>query len=227
MKKESMIGRRLYAWLIDTLLLLVFVFFIDGLVSTPIMNNNTDIEQVLDSYVINSDIYNDLQDEYGFYIYDVSGNRIVNEDISEEDINKFSNDDRVIEITSKLYEEQKKLVITLGVRISLSILVASSLVYLLIPLIVGKGRTFGKLIAKVVLVNKNNDYAVWYQVLARYSLSIIFNIYLSIISLGIVPLINLIYAINQKDNKTFYDLICNTTIENGVIPLEVVNKIKE
>ena len=197
MKKESMIGRRLYAWLIDTLLLLVFVFFIDGLVSTPIMNNNTDIEQVLDSYVINSDIYNDLQDEYGFYIYDVSGNRIVNEDISEEDINKFSNDERVIEITSKLYEEQKKLVITLGVRISLSILVASSLVYLLIPLIVGKGRTFGKLIAKVVLVNKNNDYAVWYQVLARYSLSIIFNIYLSIISLGIVPLINLIYAINQ------------------------------
>ena len=48
MKKESMIGRRLYAWIIDTLLFLVLLFFVDGLIATPIMNKTTNIEKVLD-----------------------------------------------------------------------------------------------------------------------------------------------------------------------------------
>ena len=43
MKNESMVGRRLYAWMIDALILFVLVFVFDWLVSTPLMNNVTEI----------------------------------------------------------------------------------------------------------------------------------------------------------------------------------------
>ena len=223
MKKESMIGRRLYAWIIDTFLLFVFVFFIDRLISTPIMEKTTNINEVLDSYIINSNEYNKLQDEYEIYIYE-GENRVLNENLTDEERKEYLNDERVIEITNKLYEEQKILLKTLIVRISLSILVGSLITYVIIPLLIKRGRTIGKLIAKLALV-KNETYAKWYEVILRYLLSIVFNIYLAIISLGIIPLINLIIAINNKDNKAIYDLFLNITIEDNKVPLEIKRKI--
>ena len=194
MKKESMIGRRLYAWIIDTFLLCILVFFIDGFISTPIMNNTTDIQNVVESYSNNSDIYSNLQDEYHFYYYDGNDNRIQNENITDEMKEAFLNDPRVIDITDKLYKEQGILLKTLIIKISLSIFVGAAIVYLVLPLFFKKGRTLGKLIAKLVLV-KNNNYISWYQGLLRNFLSIIFNIYLAIVTMGILPLINLIIAI--------------------------------
>ena len=223
MKKESMIGRRLYAWIIDTFLLFVFVFFIDGLISTPIMENTTNINEVLDSYIINSSEYSKLQDEYEIYIYE-GENRVLNENLTDEERQEYLNDERVINVTNKLFEEQKILLKTLIIRISLSILAGSIITYIFIPLILKRGRTLGKLIAKLALI-KNEMYAKWYEVILRYLLSIVFNIYLAILSLGIIPLVNLVYAINQKDNKTLYDLILNITIEDNKVPLEIKRKI--
>ena len=134
MKKESMIGRRLYAWIIDTFLLFVFVFFIDGLISTPIMEKTTNINEVLDSYIINSNEYNKLQDEYEIYIYE-GENRVLNENLTNEERQEYLNDERVIEVTNKLYEEQKILLKTLITRISLSILAGALITYIFIPLI--------------------------------------------------------------------------------------------
>ena len=53
-KKESMVGRRLYAWFIDTLIIVVLVFLFDGLVSQPLMKEITDIDNVMTSYIANS-----------------------------------------------------------------------------------------------------------------------------------------------------------------------------
>lgn len=222
MKKESMIGRRLYAWIIDTFLFFALLFFVDGLISTPIMNKTTDIEKVLDSYVINSDIYNDLQDEYELYIY-VDNERVLNESISEEKKQEFLNDSRVIEITNTLYYEQTILLKTMIVRLSLSILAVSLITYVILPLLFKRGRTLGKVIAKLSL-NKNNEYAKWYLVVLRYLLSIVFNVYLAIISLGIIPLINLVLAINQKENRAIYDMILGINVEDNKIPIEIANK---
>jgi hypothetical protein len=217
-----MIGRRLYAWIIDTFLFLVLLFFVDGLIATPIMNKTTNIEKVLDSYVINSDIYNDLQDEYELYIY-VDNQRVQNESISEEVKQDFLNDSRVIEITNTLYYEQTILLKTMIVRLSLSILAVSLIVYILFPLLFNRGRTLGKVIAKLSL-NKNNEYAKWYLVAIRYLLSIIFNIYLAIISLGIIPLINLLLAINHRENRAIYDMILGINVEDNKLPIEIINQ---
>jgi len=221
MKKEPMIGRRLYAWIIDIFMFLALVFFVDGLVATPVMNNTTDIQEVLDSYVINSKTFEDLQDEYEIYIYDEDNNRILNEEISDKQKEEFAKDERVILVSNLLYSEQTILLKTMAIHISLSILVTSIFVYIVIPLLIGKGRTLGKLIAKLVLVNKNKEYSAWYQVVLRYFLSIIFNIYLAILSIGIIPLINLIVAIGNKNNQTVYDLITKVTVEDGKIPIEI------
>ena len=222
MKKESMIGRRLYAWIIDTFLFFALLFFVDGLISTPIMNKTTDIEKVLDSYVINSDIYNDLQDEYELYIY-VDGQRVQNEAVSEEIKQEFLNDSRVKEITNTLYYEQTILLKTMIIRLSLSILAVSLITYVLLPLLFKRGRTLGKVIAKLSL-NKNNEYAKWYLVVIRYLLSIVFNVYLAIISLGIIPLINLGLAINHKENRAIYDMVLGINVEDNKIPIEIINK---
>ena len=222
MKKESMIGRRLYAWIIDAFLFFTLLFFVDGLIATPIMNKTTDIEKVLDSYVINSDIYNDLQDEYELYIY-VDNQRVQNESISEEVKQDFLNDSRVIEITNTLYYEQTILLKTIIVRLSLSILAVSLIVYVLLPLLFKRGRTLGKVIAKLSL-NKNNEYAKWYLVVIRYLLSIVFNVYLAIVSLGIIPLINLILAINHKENRAIYDMILGINVEDNKLPIEIINQ---
>ena len=125
----------------------------------------------------------------------------------------------------KLFLERNiNLLKTLIIRISLSILAGSLITYIFIPLILKRGRTVGKFIAKLALI-KNEMYAKWYEVILRYLLSIVFNIYLAILSLGIIPLVNLVYAINQKDNKTLYDLILNITIEDNKVPLEIKRKI--
>ena len=51
--------------------------------------------------------------------------------------------------------------------------------YIFIPLILKRGRTVGKFIAKLALI-KNEMYAKWYEVILRYLLSIVFNIYFDV-----------------------------------------------
>ena len=57
----------------------------------------------------------------------------------------------------------------------------------------------------------------------RYLLSIILNVYLTLFTIGIIPLVNLLVAIGQKDNKSINDLICQTKVVDNKIPLEIQN----
>ena len=79
MKKESMIGRRLYAFVIDAFIFIALTFLIDGLVSTPINKAVTNIEQVYESFNIHNDRYNDLSVQYGIYFEDANGDLKFNE----------------------------------------------------------------------------------------------------------------------------------------------------
>ena len=46
-------------------------------------------------------------------------------------------------------------------------------------------------------------------------------------TIGIVPLINLLVCIFQKDNKCIYDLICKTEVIDGKLPIEIVNALNK
>ena len=212
MKNESMVGRRLYAWMIDALILFVLVFVFDLLVSTPLMNNVTEILEVKEEYIKLAKDYEVIQDEYGIYYYDSENNRIYNNEVTEEVKNKFLTDQRILDLNNRLVEKQNYIILNFIIKIAISLLLSSIIIYIIIPLSLSKGRTLGKLAAKLYVVNDDSSYAKWYKILIRYILNIIFNVYLALASLGIIPLISLIVSINQKQNKALPDLICKTIV---------------
>lgn len=212
MKNESMVGRRLYAWMIDALILFVLVFVFDWLVSTPLMNNVTEILEVKAEYIKLAKDYEVIQDEYGIYYYDSENNRIYNNEVTEEVKNKFLTDQRILDLNDRLVEKQNYIILNFIIKIAISLLLSSIIIYIIIPLSLSKGRTLGKLAAKLYVVNDDSSYAKWYKILIRYILNIIFNVYLALASLGIIPLISLIISINQKQNKALPDLICKTIV---------------
>ena len=224
MKKESMIGRRLYAWIIDTLILFVLVFLVDGLVSVKAFNAWTDIQQVSESYIDHSNQYNLIQDEYNIYIYDGENNRVYNENINEETKTAFLNDARILELNEKLISEQEYILQNFILRISFSIFIGSLLVYIILPLCLKGGRTIGKTAAKLYVLDDSLNKKKWYMIMIRYFISIIFNVYLALFTMGIIPLINLLIAINHKDNKSIPDLICKTVIVDGKLPIDLLTK---
>jgi uncharacterized RDD family membrane protein YckC len=212
MKNESMVGRRLYAWMIDALILFVLAFVFDWLVSTPLMNNVTEILEVKEEYIKLAKDYEVIQDEYGIYYYDSENNRIYNNEVTEEVKNKFLTDQRILDLNDRLVEKQNYIILNFIIKIAISLFLASIIIYIIIPLSLSKGRTLGKLAAKLYVVNDDSSYAKWYKILIRYILNIIFNVYLALASLGIIPLISLIVSINQKQNKALPDLICKTIV---------------
>lgn len=212
MKNESMVGRRLYAWMIDALILFVLAFVFDWLVSTPLMNNVTEILEVKAEYIKLAKDYEVIQDEYGIYYYDSENNRIYNNEVTEEVKNKFLTDQRILDLNDRLVEKQNYKILNFIIKIAISLFLASIIIYIIIPLSLSKGRTLGKLAAKLYVVNDDSSYAKWYKILIRYILNIIFNVYLALASLGIIPLISLIISINQKQNKALPDLICKTIV---------------
>lgn len=207
-----MVGRRLYAWMIDALILFVLVFVFDWLVSTPLMNNVTEILEVKAEYIKLAKDYEVIQDEYGIYYYDSENNRIYNNEVTEEVKNKFLTDQRILDLNDRLVEKQNYIILNFIIKIAISLFLASIIIYIIIPLSLSKGRTLGKLAAKLYVVNDDSSYAKWYKILIRYILNIIFNVYLALASLGIIPLISLIVSINQKQNKALPDLICKTIV---------------
>lgn len=207
-----MVGRRLYAWMIDALILFVLVFVFDWLVSTPLMNNVTEILEVKAEYIKLAKDYEVIQDEYGIYYYDSENNRIYNNEVTEEVKNKFLTDQRILDLNTRLVEKQNYIILNFIIKIAISLFLASIIIYIIIPLSLSKGRTLGKLAAKLYVVNDDSSYAKWYKILIRYILNIIFNVYLALASLGIIPLISLIISINQKQNKALPDLICKTIV---------------
>ena len=218
MKNESMVGRRLYAKIMDILLLFILVFLVDGFLSQPIFSKITNIEEIKDSYVTNSQTYNSIQDEYEIYIYDSEGNRKYNENVTTENKNVFLSDTRIITLNAILVEEQEQILLNFILRIVISIFIPAFLFYGIIPIFSKEGKTIGRLIAKLIVINNNGKPINWLHTLFRALVSIIINIYLAIITLGIVPLISLIVSIIIKDNRSLVDLVSGTKVIDGKLP---------
>ena len=218
MKKESMVGRRLYAKIIDTLLLIILVFLVDGLISQPLNKKTTDIDSVSNSYAENSKVYEAIQDEYNIYIYDQNNNRIYNENVTEDIKNEFLNDERIIELNVVLFEQQKELLLNLVLRIAFSIFIPAFLIYGILPIIFKDGKTLGRFFAKLVVIDKKGRPINWFRTFCRALVGIMINIYLALLSLGIIPLISLLISIGHKNNKSIVDLICNTRVIDGKLP---------
>ena len=218
MYKESMVGRRLYAKMIDIFILFILVFLFDGFVSQPVNKSITNIEEITLSFNENTKAYEKIQDEYNIYIYDENGNRNYNEGVTEETKYLFLNDSRVLELKTLIARQQKDIILNFVLRIVISIFIPAFLLYGIVPIFLKEGKTIGRLVAKLIVIENKGKPIGWLKTLLRALVSIVINIYLAIVTLGIVPLISLIISIIVKDNKSIVDFISGTKVIDGKIP---------
>lgn len=224
MKKDSMIGRRLYAFLIDVLVFVMFTFLIDGLVSTPIINSTTDVKETFTTYRAHVDEYNEIMIEYGLASKDENGKLTYVQNPDKEKQDNFLKDPKIITLREVMPGEQNKLIVYFIVRVICSISAASFITFYIAPLCFRRGRTLGKFIAKLAIVDKDYSYITWYKLLLRYFISTITNIFLFILTMGIVPIILLIVTINQKDNQNIYDKLCKVYVIDGKVPSYIIKE---
>lgn len=220
-KKESLIGRRLIAMMVDWLLFTVIAFFCFGLIVHPVTTQVTDYNQIVVEYQQLDQDYCAIQDEYGIYYYDEKEQRVENPAVSEEVKQQFLNDARIVALKEDIIASQKRILAFAAGEIATAAFLGSVVVFLLLPLCLRYGRTLGKTAMKLFVVDTEYAYIKWYIFIPRQLLYIVFNVYFGILTLGIVPLLNLVVAILTRKNQTVYDLICRTCIADGRIPLEV------
>jgi uncharacterized RDD family membrane protein YckC len=157
-------------------------------------------------------------------VADANGNLVFNDKATQEQQNAFLADPEIIALREILPKESKTLIIHFVVRVIISMAITSFIVFYILPLCLRKGRTVGKLIAKLNIVNKDYSYITWYQLLLRYFISTITNIYLFVVSLGLLPVLHLVFTINQKEHQTLYDLAARVYVIDGKIPSYIIKE---
>lgn len=224
---KPMVGRRILAFTVDTLLFLFLTFFAYGFVGSEIVKRTTNASEVSTEYQADSRAYEELQEEYGIYYYDANSTRTYNSNVTEEDKQAFLADERVIALSEKIGNEQNQILgfffIGLAYAVGLTCLIEN----IALPLIFRKGRTVGKLIMRLAVIDKDEKkYLPWWKVIVRYSVYSVLNSFLGIATVGLLPVANLVVAILTKDNRSIHDLIAGSRVVDSTIPLSLNETIE-
>lgn len=223
---SSMIGRRLLANLVDILLLLMLFFFFYFVLFKPVMNDIYNISSHKENYTQCMNDYNAIRVDYGIISYD-SASDIIYNTVSDDIKNAFLNDSRVIELTKTIQSEAMYVFQYTMLGCLYSLLCSSFIAFILLPLCL-RTKTLGRLCMKLTLIKgKEKKMLPFYFVLLRGVTYIIVDVLLGILSLGIVPLIDLLVAILSKENQSIVDKLSNCRVVEGSIPIEVNESIPE
>lgn len=85
--------------------------------------------------------------------------------------------------------------------------------YIVIPLILKNGQTLGKKLLQLYVISLNGDYhCTWVKLVFRSIIFILGEILLGVISLGIIPVLSLVFACINKKEQSLHDVIVGTTI---------------
>ncbi len=223
---SSMIGRRLLANLVDILLLLMLFFFFYFVLFKPLMNNIYNISAHKENYITATNSYNTIREEYGIISFD-SASDIIYNTVTDEIKNAFLNDTRVIELTKTIQDEAMYVFKYTMLGCLYSLLCSSSIAFILLPLCL-RTKTLGRLCMKLTLIKgKEKKTLPFYLVILRGVIYIIIDVLLGILSLGIIPLIDLIVAVLSKENRSIVDKLSDCRVVEGSIPIEVNDSITE
>lgn len=223
---SSMIGRRLLANLVDILLLLILFFFFYFVLFKPVMNNIYNISSHKDNYTQCMNNYNSIREEYGIISFDSSSNIIYNT-VTDDIKNSFLNDSRVIDLTKTIQDEAMYVFKYTMLGCLYALLCSSFIAFILLPICL-RTKTLGRLCMKLTLIRgKEKKTLPIYFVLLRGVVYIVIDVMLGILSLGIIPLIDLLVAILSKENRSIVDRLSNCRVVEGSIPIEVNESIQD
>lgn len=220
-QNNSMIGRRLLAYLVDVLILMILFFFLYFLLFKPVMNDSYHLSSHKDCYSQYLREYDSIRAEYGIISFGSDSSIIYNQ-VMDEIKNAFLNDGRIIQLTKEMQYEAKYVFTYTMLGCFYSILCSSSLIFIIIPLCI-KTKTIGRLCMKLTLIkSKEKKYLPWYFVMIRGVVFIVLDVILGTLTLGIVPLVDLLVAVLSKDNRSIIDYLSFSRVIDGVIPLEFI-----
>ncbi len=125
-------------------------------------------------------------------------------DLSIENI--YQNTDKYIEVSNALINMTVEYV-------SIALLISATLIYLIFPLAF-KGQTIGKKMMGLRIYNyKNNNFEpAPLQILLRFFFFIVIELFIGIITYGLVPLISYVISINNKKGQSLHDFISSTAV---------------
>ena len=196
-QSKSLIGRRLIAFTIDFLLLFVVTFLFFGLVSDIIASATTDIDAIVVSYQAHASEYASLKQDASAQASELA------------------------KLETTIGGEQNYILLVFLYRIIISLLPGTFVFFWIIPLCLQRGRTLGKLIMKIAIAGDDNSALPWQKVLLRNVLSSLTNIYLNLVTFGLLGIINLIIALFRQDNRAPYELLTKSKTTEDIIPVSL------
>ena len=212
-KKENNIDRKLLSpWqrigtlLLDFTLVFFLALFFDRVIVNPIAKNVTPLTTLQTEYDKGVDEYQKLEDKYGLYYYtsDSSKTRTKNSEVTNEQLDAFLKDERVIELRKELPSIQDQLQVIRLSKIGIDTFLASLIYFLFAYVLFGLGRSFGLFMFKARMRNLDGTKLSFKQALLYGFLKWLMLFPLAILTILILPL-KMLYDLFYHDNVTFLE----------------------
>ena len=201
MKKDKifLILRRMFAAIIDIGIIFMASMMLVIFVAEPIAEMTINISEVRKEY-------EGKCLEYEIHYYDEEFKQYLeNPDVTEEQMNAFNSDQRVMELS----QLQNGLAV---IELYGSASLASIIFYIIIPLMNNRGSTLGKRFMTLAVVDDNKEYVSKKKRILRGTSYFLINIIGGMISNGLFIIASLAVSIINKDGKSIHDLIAKTNV---------------
>lgn len=221
------VGRRLVGALVDLFVVFFLTVLINSYIVTPIANNVSDLETKETLHADYQEEYYTIAIEYKIGTYEREGNDIVftydeefaklSQEEQQKIVDKFNEDEEVIEITKKINVLTKKLNKIYFVAVAASLLIPELLIFLIVPLLLKGNATPGQALMKLITIHKGDFEAKSFQIVLRFVTIFLIEtllVYYFIPTLAIIlsPLISLIIMAVSSTNSAIHDMLSSTKV---------------
>lgn len=206
MKKEGEVvapfRKKLFAALINLLFFLLVGFIIDYTLMPVTYKRWMGHDTIEQNCIVLNDSYRDKQDEYGIYYYNEDDKRVYNDNVSEETLTAFRNDEEVRNIASSLSSEQTKLYIIDISSFGVAFLFVSLFLTILTVFVLGRYKSFGALCIGLWTYTEELEKPKWSTYLGYACLRWLLLIPLGICSIFMIPVVFLYQLYYDDDHRT-------------------------
>lgn len=205
---KSSFFHRLISAVVDVSFVIIMALAFAKILVSPLLSPITHINDHISHYKDLSKEFENLQDQYGLYIYDEKEQRIENKEVTEEQKQSFLNDTRVQEIKEEVLPLQDEIRKDTLIEMATSFYVSALFCYLLVPLAFRKKKaTIGKKIFHLVQVDKEGNLLSTQRYEWKNFLIFFFHYILGTLTFGVLLLVEAILIVSRKDRASLVDML--------------------
>lgn len=207
--------KRIGAIFLDFIMVFFLSLLFDRVLVNPVAKRVTALDELTLTYDSEVKEYQHLEDKYRLYYYDEDANRIKNENITDEELNAFMSDERVITLRKEVPEVQDTLQAIRWTIVGIDAFIGSLIYFIFAYVIFGVGRSFGLMIFNARMTDLEGKKIKFKKAILYGFLKWVMIVPLGAVTILILP-IKLLYELFYKDGITFIEKKLN--IECRIIP---------